>query len=198
MARGKINERAIARLVKKSPILHKHMEKQAKQKFLKEKAKMVSDFRNHPVTQEIAGGVSSMNTSRTLPDGYGNLFTFIGFNSGDQPTGTIGIILEGGTRFKGMQKIRIQGNKIIVAEFNYSLPQEEQLKNASKMPWSGRSWLYSIETGISGFGNYMYGVINKSRSGKGIQAKHGIHGGAFRPTAYIRKILSDFKARLLS
>ena len=197
MAKAIINERAIAKLVSKSPMLHRAMERTAKQRFSSEKQKMISDFNNHPVTQEIAAGRDSGNISNTLPSGYGNLFTFIGVNEGSDPTGSIGLILETGTKFQKMNHVKIQGNRITV-DFSFSLPQEDMLKNASRTPWSGRSWLYSIETGISGFGNYMYGVMNKSRSGKAIQAKHGIRGGAFRPTAYIRKIFSDFTKRLSS
>ena len=44
----------------------------------------LDSFDSHPVTQEIKGGSSSANISKTL-GGVGNLFTYIGFESGSDP-----------------------------------------------------------------------------------------------------------------
>ena len=58
--------------------------------FEKIKREMILEFMNHPVTREILGGPNASNESGTL-DGYGNLFSFIGFNEGEDP---IEIILD--------------------------------------------------------------------------------------------------------
>jgi len=53
--------------------------------FQKKKNEMIADFLNHPVTLEIKGGISATNISGTLSGGSGNLFSFIGFDSKDDP-----------------------------------------------------------------------------------------------------------------
>ena len=55
------------------------------QEFQKYKQILISEFSSHPVTVELEGGVNASNISGTL-GGRGNLFTFIGFNAGDNPT----------------------------------------------------------------------------------------------------------------
>ena len=53
-------------------------------KFERAKDEMIKDFLSLKVTQEIAGGPGALNMSGTL-GGYGNLFSFIGFDMGDNP-----------------------------------------------------------------------------------------------------------------
>ena len=53
-------------------------------KIEKLKKEMMANFLRLPVTKEILAGSTSSNISGTL-GGYGNLFTFIGFNQGDSP-----------------------------------------------------------------------------------------------------------------
>ena len=49
---------------------------------------LVKQFQTHPITVEIDGGPLATNSSGTL-GGYGNLFSFIGFSSGSNPTSII-------------------------------------------------------------------------------------------------------------
>jgi len=49
---------------------------------------MISEFLNHPITVEIKTGPYAENISGTL-NGYGNLFSFIGFSDGDDPINPI-------------------------------------------------------------------------------------------------------------
>ena len=51
----------------------------ARQRLESIKARMIEEFIDHPVSQEIAAGAGATNSSGTLTGGYGNLFTFIGF-----------------------------------------------------------------------------------------------------------------------
>jgi len=48
------------------------------------KQRMIDEFESHPVTIEIDAGENASNSSGTL-GGYGNLFSFIGFQDGDDP-----------------------------------------------------------------------------------------------------------------
>ena len=52
--------------------------------FEKVKSEMIEEFLDHKVTQEIIAGPTADNISGTL-GGYGNLFSYIGFNEGDEP-----------------------------------------------------------------------------------------------------------------
>ena len=61
--------------------------------FLQIKERMIQEFLNHNVTKEINLGPNAENISGTL-SGYGNLFSFIGFEKGDDPIKPILDILE--------------------------------------------------------------------------------------------------------
>ena len=65
-----------------------HVKNLVTQEFQKYKNELIRDFSSHPVTVEIENGVNASNISNTL-GGKGNLFTFIGFNAGDNPTQAI-------------------------------------------------------------------------------------------------------------
>ena len=73
------------KLVKDTPrLVLPQSRKLIKSSFLKKKSQMIADFLNHPVTQEIKGGIGATNISGTL-GGVTNLFSFIGFEQGDDP-----------------------------------------------------------------------------------------------------------------
>jgi hypothetical protein len=175
------------------------------------KQRMINDFNNHPVTAEIEDGENANNSSKTL-NGYGNLFTFIGFPSGYDPIEPIRSRLE---------ETRIIKQKVSrgVIDFITTEPTRDELFSMTKFSnfrsdfEGSRSWLDGIETGISGLGFYLYMQgknIEKSRSGPAIQIKGGKNdekafgggstGGAianqrtrFTRTSYISSILKDFR-----
>ncbi len=59
--------------------------------FEKIKQKYIEEFNNHPITQEIKGGISANNISGTL-NGITNLYSFIGFDEGTDPIKPINLI----------------------------------------------------------------------------------------------------------
>ena len=61
--------------------------------------KLVRDFSSHAVTRELQSGPNAPNISGSL-NGYGNLFSFIGFDSGQNPTDVIQALLSDKMRFK--------------------------------------------------------------------------------------------------
>ena len=81
---GKINNKAIDKKIGESKISKKAQELANKQ-FIEAKSRLIEDFDSHPVTTEIKGGTNASNLSGTL-SGYGNLFSFIGFPEGSDPT----------------------------------------------------------------------------------------------------------------
>ena len=199
MARGgSYNMKSIATKIAKSKTFGRASLKNAEKKYNIEKAKLVDRFRDHIVTQEIEGGVSASNESGTL-GGKGNLFTYIGFSRGTDPISPVEkALLASGQVKPARSKTKIvAGGKKIQKMFRVSIPDVTLLRRVSPMPFQGgRSWLFDIETGISGFNYYMYKRFNRGRSGMGLQSKTPVRTGSYRPptNGYIRKLLGQFIA----
>lgn len=157
------------------------------------KSLMIAEFERHPVTREIQDGNYADNISGTL-GGYGNLFTFIGFELGDRPTDAI---------LELFKKIKITHNLLDDTLFlRISYPSPEDVWAITPMPWqNGRSWAKGIESGISGLNYYL--LLNKfsdsSRSGKGIQSDAKIRSSMrYTPTQYITTLLKKYKTKFSS
>ena len=190
---GQYNTKNVLRKVARSTKFKRASLKNAQRKFDIERDKLVNNFKNHPVTKEIEGGAGASNTSNTL-GGRGNLFTYIGFVRGSNPVSSIEKILRTSGSVKPKRKAQASGRGIR-QEFIVKGPSEELLMAASVMPFqNGRSWLFDIETGISGFNYYLYKRFIKGRSGRGLQTKNPVRGGSYRPpsTGYIRRLLNQF------
>lgn len=158
--------------------------------FDKIKQEMLNEFLAHPVSVEIQAGPEAENSSGTL-DGYGNLFSFIGFDRGSDPLEPIVELL---------QSASIDADSETDTGFlmKIMIPSKEDVFSVTPMPWaSGRSWAEGIERGISGFGRYLNTenlAVYKNRigSGRGIQADSVIRGGKFKNTSYISALLSKY------
>jgi hypothetical protein len=154
--------------------------------FDKIKQEMLEEFLAHPVSIEIEGGPHAENSSGTL-DGYGNLFSFIGFNEGDSPLEPIVELLQSTRIELGSETDTGFLMKIFV-------PSKEDIFSVTPMPWaSGRSWAEGIERGISGFGRYLNtDSVNSSRSGGGIEVQSVIRRGKFKNTPYISALINKY------
>lgn len=193
----RLNRKYVAKLVSNSSAYKSEVSKIMEDKVKQGKALMLNEFDQHPVTQEIAGGINSGNISKTLPSSYGNLYTFIGFRYGSNPISPVKNLLAL-TKVLKKTRTRVVGNKITTF-FNVTVPSEDQIKSVSKMPWEGgRSWVYGIERGISSFSHYMFKNYSLSRSTKGFQSKRKVRSGQFKPLygGYITKILKNFFDRV--
>lgn len=170
-------------------VLRREFEKKVKREFKEIKAEMIKEFLSHPVTQEIMEGPSAANISGTL-GGVANLFSFIGFDSGNQPVGPVLNLLE---------TVNIIYNKEytekgIGVSFNVFLPTAEDIFAITPLPWAtGRSWAEGIERGISGLGHLLR--KNKGRSGAAIQTSVKVRGGRFQNTPYISSFIKRYKKR---
>ena len=168
--------------------------KEVSKKVNEAKREMVAEFNSHPVTKEIEMGSRAENISGTL-GGYGNLFTFIGFEKGDDPIAPIRSMLE---------KIIVSYESVNKGRFIFKIqyPSKEELFTISPMPWaSGRSWLQGIELGMSGLGSYLHKgsrTISKSRSGSAVQVKSNLGRGRFKNTQYISNIIKKFTTKIQS
>jgi len=187
---GKINKRLVQKQILESRSVQRMVRNIVQKEVEKEKALFRSEFELHPVTQELEGGENASNLSGTL-GGYGNLFSFLGFNNGSNPISPVKSLI---------QKINLgsstkSNGKIF--QFKVNIPSKEEFAAISRLPWeSGRSWLLDIERGISGLGAYLYGRFNSSRSGSGIQSKYNYSGRRFRNVKYFSNMYSKFLRRL--
>jgi hypothetical protein len=166
------------------------------------KGAALADFDRHPVTRELKQGPDGGNISGTLGN-VGNLFSFIGFYSSDNPTALVREVLKNYLNIVGRQR-KLRGHRGTKA-YRYSLtfPSISSFDSVAKMPWEeGSSWVKGVENGISGFSNYMYltrgegKLAERSRSGKGLQTQKTLNAGMFKPTKYITEILNDYRRRL--
>lgn len=156
-------------------------------KFEEEKKKMIKEFLSLPVTKELLAGPQARNISGTL-GGYGNLFTFIGFESGTDPISPIIQLLEkthikfNNLTTRGTTKIRIE------------MPSARDIFSITPLPWAtGISWARGIEVGMSGLGQYMNKTSNFSRSGAGIQSSKKVRSARFSNIPYISKFINKWE-----
>jgi hypothetical protein len=163
-------------------------QKQFKKSFEKIKNQMISEFLSHPVTQEIKAGPNASNTSGTLGGGSGNLFSFIGFDSGSDPTDSIEkLLLSTAFTFSKLGKNSVN--------FSIYIPSAQEIFSITPMPWAtGRSWAKGIETGISGLGYYLLKNTDSSRSGLGIQSPRKVRKKSkFKNTQYISALIKKYE-----
>lgn len=166
------------------------------EKFEDAKEELIKGFMEHRVSQELLDP-SKGNISDTL-DGSDNknLFGFIGFEAGSEPVLEVAAKLENEIQLS-KEPPKIQGKRMV---FKVRHPSLKELYQATPMPWeSGRSWLYGISHGISGFGNFLAGFFQNlaaSRSGQGIQVKNEVRSGSFKPQKdYIESMIAKFRAK---
>jgi len=153
----------------------------------REKDRLIEAFESHPVTKEIAAGPLAPNTSNTL-GGYGNLFSFIGFDAGSDPITPVKNLLE---------KIEVKNLKYKVKNQQYiatvRYPEKEEIRSVSPLPFeTGKSWVVGIEKGISGFTQYIYKKFLKGKSKEGLQSEKMDRSGNYQKTNYLFSMLSVF------
>jgi hypothetical protein len=155
------------------------------------KSDLIKAFDEHPVTREIEAGPGGSNISGTL-GGRGNLFGFIGFDSGSRPTEVIRRILKDQT-FINAVVVRRDGSINSVIQY----PKAADIFSETPLPWAeGRSWAEGIERGLSGLGFYLKVQSDKSRSNAGIQSEHQLREAKFSNTQYISAIIKDFERKI--
>ena len=157
--------------------------------------RLVKNFKTDKITVELNAGPTASNSSGIL-GGYGNLFSFIGFDAGTDPTDVIEKIFEQKFRFR-VRRI----NKTGKYKITFFIPSIEEIYGLTPLPWaSGSSWVSGIEKGMSNVGSFLYSSrgFGQSRAGTGIQAKTKSSGVTFRNTPYITRLLNNFKRTLVN
>lgn len=168
----------------------------ARVRVIQAKEQFMQAFDENPITQELESGAFAEG-SEILPAGYGNLFSFIGFYSDDTPIDELRAFLN--------RNIRLHPNPLIREKtylYTVSIPDMEDVGSVTPMPFgTARSWVLSLEKGISGFNRYLFDLerdFAASRSGPAVQTdrKHILRSGNLGAKPYLSKLFKDFKRTL--
>tara|TARA_R110000824_G_scaffold174380_4_gene352526 strand:- start:1875 stop:2498 length:624 start_codon:yes stop_codon:yes gene_type:complete len=176
----------------KSSVIKPKLERAKKKAF----DEFIRDFKNHPITKEIAAGPEASNSSGTL-GGYGNLFSFIGFDANDKPI----MVIQEYIINKLRKSIRMVPDTSKGGwKVTFDMPSLEDIAALTPMPWAGgRSWVVGIHAGISGLGQYLYtqrASHYTTRSGTAFQTDTRLRGGGFQNTPYMVPLLRFLEKRL--
>ncbi len=160
------------------------------------KQEMIEAFVDHPVSRELEAGPDAQSS---LFLGKGNLFAFFGFNRGDDPVGEVKGILEQNTKIKSVTRKNNSDGKYTV-EARVVVPTYDELKEQTPLPWTTRSWLESVERGLLGLNNFIFGKFKQgprplSASGTGLETKNAVRSDDFTGigNTFISQILRNFK-----
>jgi hypothetical protein len=161
----------------------------AESKLSSARGDFLESFENHEVTKEIEAGELASNSSGTL-GGYGNLFSFIGFDGSDKPTEIVKNLIRK-IRLINKSYKKAVANGVMIS-FSVNVPSISSFENSTPIPWaSGRSWLLGIERGISGLG-YFVSKLGLGRSGGGVQSDSKIRTASYSSTSYFSRMYNDF------
>lgn len=192
---GRIRKKAIKSMGQK-PLRDKAY-KIMQQRVEQAQKETISEFNKHPVTAEIEAGPRAENLSGTL-GGYGNLYSYIGFNQGSNPVVGLRDFLASRPKvFKSSRFVQSQNS----AEFKFrvQIPSLQEMEALSPSPFEGRSWIKGVERGISGLGYYLHsrsGQLSGSRSGFGLQTDNALRAMTFKPIRYMTGILTRFRRKV--
>ena len=199
---ARVNRRSVQRKAasQAGKKIRANLEKRTKEVLQMERIRLMQDFDNHPITQEIEGGPRAANMSMTL-GGYGNLFSFLGFNEDSRPVEPLRKILLNSLR---LQRLKGTNQYSLVYRIIISIPSEEEILAATPLHWAkGKSWVEAVEQGFSGLGQYLhFRSKNVGRSGSAIEAKVdlGLRPQSSTASSYLsdilRKLIKDISTNL--
>ena len=165
----------------------------AQKVFLRAHGALLREFNTHSITEELKAGPTASNTSNTL-GGNGNLSSFLGFFSNQNPTEELHSLLNK----ISMKKVTRRGN---VVYFRIDLPEKQEIMAATRMNWgSGTSWAYAVENGEfngdEALSHFVFKTWAGSRSKQGFQVAGEYTSDNFSPKPYITEILNNFRSRI--
>jgi hypothetical protein len=162
--------------------------------FIDAKEEMLQEFDDDDVTQELNAGPELDNSQFIDTKTGGNLYSFLGFDAGDEPAEELRDIIDKQTT-KGRVTKTIKDD-VIQYSLDVKVPSISDIESQTRtLSWTTRSWVNAIQRGIGGFPSYVFKALGfkNSRSGTALEAKNPIRDGSFEPVNYISKILNNFK-----
>lgn len=153
------------------------------------KNKALKEFERHEVTRSIED-----KTNSSLLGGEANMFEYLGFEEGSDPTAPIKAIISSVKLQSKIPVVRVTNSFDIYYEFKVNYTSLDEIYKVSPLPWGGgRSWIKAVEDG--GVSNFNYTLRKKSsgRSGTAIQSKYITRNFNYKPTDYVSVIMDKFK-----
>lgn len=189
-------------------VLRKAATERAQQVFDDAVIGLRKEFEESPITQEIDGGIGASNLSKTLVGGSSvgapkNLYSFIGFDAGTEPTQVIRDAFNSDHKAgpKLGKAVKVQ-DKVPRYQFKVNGPKLDEIYAQTPLPrMPGLSWAEKVETYIPGFAQFLNKFMgDPSKSGGGIQ----VHHDKLRPGAsftkpeggYLKGMVANFYARI--
>jgi hypothetical protein len=172
----------------------------AEQKFGEAKGELFTEILEHPVAQELnVNSALEASSSKYLSGAKGNLYSFIGFRAGYNPSQALIKFLDDTIRFIPATSVVEAARSLRLKNCFADFPSRSDFDAAVPLAWQpGLSWPHAIEEGISGLGHYLFIYHEESRSGKGIETPLKVNSLSFTPISFITPILERFKNRLNS
>jgi hypothetical protein len=168
-------------------------EKVARKRFNQQKELFFRDFDEHPVTQEIKAGPEIEGNPSGLLGGEGNLFSFFGFNEGEDPIGDVKLFME------SLFDIERGSYRSKQWTFRVKMPDEEQVAayvvGKYGADYTSESWIDGVEKGYSGL-NYYLRFRDKGRSGGGIEVSSPVRELNFSTTPYLSEMVKNFRRNI--
>ena len=163
---------------------------------------VLDEFDAHPVTQELEAGPDASSQFIDTAHG-GNLYSFLGFNAGENPTEAIRKVLQEDLRLNISQTTREVHQNTIIFKTPVRMPTlttfHDKVGSQVPLEWTSRSFTDLLERGITGFGQYLFDTIRNfggaSRSGPAIQINKGtLRGGSAPRIKYVSEFLARFRS----
>lgn len=165
----------------------------AESRFDTAKETFLKDFLSHPVSEELESGPKYQGGS--LP--IGNLFSFIGFNDGEDPVGELYQFLDDEIYLSRTATYDKARRRFI---FTVGIPSKDEIADQTPMPWgTARSWVFGIEAGIQGLNHYIFSQSRDlGRSTGGTQSKTvtTLAPGGYKAQRYLSDLLNTLRATL--
>lgn len=196
MARVIVNKKSVSKKLinavnnNKRFSLKKHLNKRLDNRV----DKLIGSIISHPISRELSGGPKSRGG--ILP--YGNLFSFLGFNSDDRPVEDLTNLIKNNTRITKAKATSINQKGVLNIETAIYVPTLNLIEKRTVLPWDGkRSWLRGLEvTGYDNFAHYLYSERRKfkrSRSGPAIQIRQKLRDiQSLSPQPYVLSEIEKF------
>lgn len=164
------------------------------------------EFDAHPVTQELEAGPTAYSSIPSLAYSGGNLFSFLGFFSNQNPAQALRKYLEKNIKL-GRTKAGKPHGEMITFSTPVNFPTLEEVDGAmssekdGKLEWTDRGFTSLISRGIPHLGQYIFDIAKgwgfpPSRSGTAIQTKNKIRSGSFGGVPYMNELLGRLKRML--
>ena len=172
-----LNHASILMKVMKSPKAQQAAYEKLQAKVLMSQTKLIEEFDSNPVTREILAG-PDIASSEILPFGYGNLFSFLGFDRNKpNPVEPVRKLLE---RIHLLRRPTVTS---VSWNFTLRIPSQDDIDKASPMEWeSGRSWIHAVTYGMGTFSHYMFNLKEgrfknpkRNSSGVAVQIEPNLH-----------------------